>query len=168
MMTCLGVFLLGSNFFGTLASQTSWNSISFARLGKFSFIICSNTFSISCCRSFPSGTPIIQILECLRLSQRVLSLPSFFLNSCFFILFQLDFYVSLLFQIIALNPGFLPVTIGSLNILVYFILGIFHFWPSSVSSVSVLITRALNSPTDRLAISLSLSCLSEVLLCSFI
>ena len=45
IMMCLGVFLLGSNFFGTLsASWTSWKSISFARLGKFSFIVFSNKF----------------------------------------------------------------------------------------------------------------------------
>ena len=42
---CLGVFLFGSNFFGTIwASWISQKSISFARLGKFSFIICSNKF----------------------------------------------------------------------------------------------------------------------------
>ena len=43
IMMCLGVYLLGSKFFGTLwGSWTYWKSISFARLGKFSFIICSN------------------------------------------------------------------------------------------------------------------------------
>ena len=77
IMMCLGVFLFGSNFFGILwASQTSWNSISFAKLGKFSFIICSNKFSTS--SSSPYGTPIIQTLECLTLSQRFLSLSSIF------------------------------------------------------------------------------------------
>ena len=49
MMMCLGVFLFGSNFSGTLwVSWISWKSISFTRLGKFSFIIFSNKFSISC------------------------------------------------------------------------------------------------------------------------
>ena len=95
-----------------------------------------------------------------------------FLNSCFFIPFQLDVYFFLLFQVVDLSPGFLPVTVGSLNILLYFILGIFHlffhFRPSSLSSVSILITRALNPPSDRLAISSSLSSLSGVLLCSSI
>ena len=68
MMMCLGVFLFGSNFFGTLwASWTSWKSNSFARLGKFSFITYSNKFSTSSCSS-PSGTPIIWILERFRLS----------------------------------------------------------------------------------------------------
>ena len=51
-----------------------------------------------------------------------------FLNSCFFILFQLDVYFPLLLQMVALNPSFLPVTVGSLNILLYFILAIFHLF----------------------------------------
>ena len=79
MIMCLSVFLFGYNFFGTLwASWTSWKSISFARLGKFSFIICSSTFSISCYCSSPSGTPIIQILEHFRLSQSPQPLFMFF------------------------------------------------------------------------------------------
>ena len=78
MMMCLGVGFLGSNFFETLwASWTSWKSVSFARLGKFSFIICSNKFSVSCCCS-TFGTPIIRILECFRLSPRFVSLSSLF------------------------------------------------------------------------------------------
>ena len=73
MMMFLGVFL-----FGTLwASWTSWKSISLPRLGKF-FIIFSNKCSISCSPSSPSGTPMIQMLECLKLSWRFLSLSSFF------------------------------------------------------------------------------------------
>ena len=52
-MMCLGVFLLGSSFFGTLLpSWISWKSLSFARLGKFS-IIFLNKFSISCSSSSP-------------------------------------------------------------------------------------------------------------------
>ena len=78
-MMCLGVFLLWSNFFGThWASWISWKSVFFARLGKFSFIICSNTFSNSCSSSSPSGTPMIQMLEHLKMSWRFLSLSSFF------------------------------------------------------------------------------------------
>ena len=79
MMMCLGVLFFGSNIFGTLwASQTSWMSISFARMGKFSFIICSNKFSISCSCYSLSGTPMIQILACLKLSQRFLGFSPFF------------------------------------------------------------------------------------------
>ena len=66
----------GSKLFATLwASWTSWKSNSFARLGKFSFIICSNKLSISCYS--PSGTLMLQMLECLKLSLRFFSLSSF-------------------------------------------------------------------------------------------
>ena len=44
----------------------------------------SNKFSISCSFSFPSSTPMTQVLICLKLSQKLLSLSSFFL--CFFVL----------------------------------------------------------------------------------
>ena len=60
------------------ASWTSWKSISFARLGKFSSIICSNKFSIFCSSSSPSGTPIIRMLEHFEMPWRFLSLSSFF------------------------------------------------------------------------------------------
>ena len=158
-MMCLGVFFFGSNFFGTLwASWTSWKSISFTRLGKFSFIIYSSKLSSSCCRSFPSGTPIIRILECFRLSQRFERLSPFFLDSCFFILFQLDVYFFLLFQIVDLSPGFFPVLLVPwifcfISRWISFICS-FIFRPSSIRSVRILITRALNSPSDRLVISL--------------
>ena len=121
--------LLGPNFFGTLwASWASWASISFTRLGEFSFIICSDKFSISWSSSSPSGTPIIQILEHFRLLQRFLNLSSFFFVSCFFILFWLDVYFFLLFQLFDLSPSFLPFTVGSLYILLYFTLHSFHFF----------------------------------------
>ena len=54
--------------------------------------------------------------------------PFIFLNSCFFILFQLDVRFFLLVQIIDLSPGFLLVTVGSLNILLYSTLGILYFF----------------------------------------
>ena len=79
IMMWLGVCFLESNFFGALwVSWTSWKSISLARLGKFSFIMFSNQFSI-CCFSFsPSGIPMIRMLECLKLCWRFLNLYSFF------------------------------------------------------------------------------------------
>ena len=58
--------------------ETSWKSVSFARLGKFPFIMFSHKFSISCSSSSPSGTPMIQMFEHFKLSQRFLSLSSFF------------------------------------------------------------------------------------------
>ena len=111
MMMCLGVFLLWSNFFGSLwASWTSWKSISFARLGKFYFIICSNTISISCsCSS--SVTPMILRLERLKSSQSFLSLSSFFkiLVSSFFSgwMFISSFYSKLLIWVPVSFPSLL-------------------------------------------------------------
>ena len=113
---------------------------------------------------------MIQMLYCLKLSQRFLGLSSFFLNSYFFILFRLDVYFFLLFQIVDLSPGFLPFTVGSLFILLYFTLGSLYssiiLQPSSISSVSILIISVLNSASDRLSISLLLSSFSGVLICS--
>ena len=68
-------------------------SISFTKVGKFSFIIFSNKVSISGYSSSPSGIPMIQMLVCLKLSQRFLSLSYlfklFFLHAivieCFFL-----------------------------------------------------------------------------------
>ena len=129
MMMCLGVFLFGSNFFGTLwASWTSWKSISFTRLGKFSFIICSNKFSNFLLLFFSFWHPYNLDIGTFQIFPEVPKSLFTFLDSCFFILFWLDVYFFLLFHVIALSPGFLPVTVGSLNILLYFILGIFHLF----------------------------------------
>ena len=171
---CLGVLLLGSNFFGPLwASWTYWKSISFTRSRKFSFINYPNNFSISCFLPPPSGTSIIWMLECLKLSWRLLSLSSFFfLHYCFFILFQLDAYCFLLLQIVDLSPSFLLFTVGSLYIFLFSLcvgfVSSFILWLSSTNFVSILITSVLNSAWDRLAISLLLSSFSGVLICSFI
>ena len=79
IMMCLGLFLLGSNLLGlSELPALACMSISFARLGKFSFIIFSKKISISCFSYSPSGTPMIQMLEHLKLSWRFLSLSSFF------------------------------------------------------------------------------------------
>ena len=161
---CLGVFLLGFDVFGTL--RTSWicMSISFTRLGKFSFIIFSNKFSISCSSSSPFGTPMIQMLECLKLCQKFLSLSSFFLNSCFFILFWLNVSFFVLLQIADLSHSFLPFTVDPLYIFLYFTLYSLHSYfilqLYSFISVSILITSVLNSASDRLAVSSLLSSFS--------
>ena len=175
-MACLGVVLFWSISFGTLwASWTSWNSVSFTRLGKFSFIICSNKFSISCCCSSPPGTLIIQILEHLKLFQRFLSLSSFFkiLVSSFCSSWMFIYSLcskSLTWVLVSFLSLLVLWIVCFISLCVSFISFIYSFilWPSSISSVSILITRAFNSPSDRLSISLSLSSLSGVLLCSFI
>ena len=83
IMMCLGVFLLGSNFFGTLGflglhvyflHQTGEVFLHYFFKQIFHFLLFL----------FSSGTPMIWMLECLKLSQRLLSLSSFFLDSCFF------------------------------------------------------------------------------------
>ena len=76
---CLGVFLLGFILFGTLWVSWTWVIISFSILGKFSTIISSSIFSWPFFLSSFSGTPMIQMLGCLTLSQRSLRLSSFLL-----------------------------------------------------------------------------------------
>ena len=71
----------------------SWTcvSISFTKLGKFSFIIFSNRFPVSYSFSYLSGTPVMQMLDCLKLFQRLLTLSSFFWIPFFLVLFKKDF-----------------------------------------------------------------------------
>ena len=83
---CLGVFLLGFILIGTLWVSWTWVIISFPILGKFSTIISSSIFSWSFFLSSSSGTPMIQMLECLILSWRSLRLSSFLLIRFSFIL----------------------------------------------------------------------------------
>ena len=75
----LGVFRLGFILFGTLWVSWTWVIISFPILGKFSTIISSSIFSWTFFLSSSSGTPMIQMLRHLTLSQRSLRLSSFLL-----------------------------------------------------------------------------------------
>ena len=173
-MMCLGVFLLGSSFFGTLwAPWTSWKSISFTRLGKFSFIMFSNKFSFACSSSSPSGTPMIWISEHLKLSQRFLSLSSFFellclhsvLVECFGVFFcsKLLIWVLVSFASLFVHCIFFFISLSMAFTSSYIL------YPNSMISVSILITSVLNSALDRLAISSLLSCIfSGALICSFL
>ena len=81
---CLGMFLLGFILYGTLCASWTWLTISFSMWGKFSTIISSKIFSYPFFFSSSSGTPMIQMLVCLILSQRSLRL-----SSVLFILFTL-------------------------------------------------------------------------------
>ena len=75
---CLGAFHLGFLLFGNLWVSWTWVTISFPILGKFSTIISSSIFSWPFFLSSSSGTPMIQMLGLLTLSQRSLRLSSFF------------------------------------------------------------------------------------------
>ena len=127
MMMCFCLFLFGSHFFGTLGFLDFLEVCFLCQIGEvFLHYFFKQVFN-DLLFLFSSGTPMIHMLEHLKLSQRFLGLSSFFLSSCFFILFQLNVYFSLLVQIIYMNPGFLPFTVGSLYILLYFTLGSLHF-----------------------------------------
>ena len=92
---CLGVFCLGFILFGTLWVSWIWVTIFFPILGKFQTIISSSGFSWPFFFSSSSGTPMIQMLGHLTLSQRSLRLSSFlliFLFSSLFYIF-LPFYL---------------------------------------------------------------------------
>ena len=82
---------------------------------------------MSCSSSSPSGTPMIWMLEHLKLSQMFLRLSSFFFKSCFSF-FWLNVYFFLLLQIVDLSPSFLPFTVGSLYIFLYFALHSHHLF----------------------------------------
>ena len=83
---CFEVFHLGFILFGTLWVSWTWVTISFPILGKFSTIISSSIFSWPFFLFSSSGTPMIQMLGCLTLSQRSLRLSSFLLIHFSFIL----------------------------------------------------------------------------------
>ena len=76
---CPGVFYLGFILFGTLWVSWTWVALPFPILGKFSAIISSSIFTRPFFLSSSSGTPMIQMLWCLTLSQRSLRLSSFLL-----------------------------------------------------------------------------------------
>ena len=114
IMLCHGVGLFTSILFGTLCASWSCMTISFTKLGKFSFISFSNRFPLSYSFSSPSVTPMMQMLEHLKLFQRLLTLASFFWILFFFLLFSLVVFCFLIFQIIDLTLSLIHSTIVSL------------------------------------------------------
>ena len=102
------------------------------------------------------------------MSWRFLSLSFFWIlvsSFCFVWMFIFPFCSkSLLWVLVSFLSLLVPWIFCFISFWVSFLCS-FIFCPSSFSSVSILITRALNSPSDRLVISSSLSSLSEVLLC---
>ena len=166
-MMCLGVGFLHPSCLGLCASWTCM-SMSPTKLGKFSFIIFSNRFPISCSFS-SSGTPMMRMLYPLKLSQRLLILSSFFLNSFSFLLFWLVvfWYVpnhwlnSCLQPLYCYFPKLFRISLSESFISDWIF---FKLLRSSLSSLSILITSVLNSASGRLFISISFSSFSEVLI----
>ena len=167
---CLGVVLFGSTLFRILWAYWACMSLSFIKVGKFSFIIFSNKFSISCSFSSP-GTPMIQMLECLKLSQRFLNLSSFFkILISSFVLSE-----CLLFPCVPncwFEPQLLSVHCWFLYIFLYFTLHSLHFFLYFLTIFNHFCEhpdyQCLNSASDRLSICLSLSSVFGALICSFI
>ena len=89
-------FVLGFILYGTLGLLDL--TISFSMLGKFLTLISSKIFSYPLFFSSSSGTPIIQVLVCLILSQR-----SVRLSSVLFMLFTLFCSSELISTILSSN-----------------------------------------------------------------
>ena len=115
---CLGVFLLGFILYGTLYASHTWLTTSFFMLGKFSTIISSKIFSYPFFFPSFSGTPIIQILMHLILSQNSLRL-----SLVLFILFTL-FYSS---EAISIISSFSSLIHSSASYILLFFQSIFNF-----------------------------------------
>ena len=124
---CLVVFCLGFLLFGTLWVSWTWVAISFTILGKFSTIISSSIFSCPFFFSSSSGTPMIQKLGYLTLSQRPLRLSSFFFSFLFLFssLFHLfpPFYFHLTYPLFCLSYS----TVGSLQSVINLSYCIVHY-----------------------------------------
>ena len=83
-MTCLGAGLFASILFGTLRFL-DLNVYFLHQLREVFFRYFSNRFLISCSFSSSSGTLVMRMLECLKLSHRLLTLSLFFwiIFSCY-------------------------------------------------------------------------------------
>ena len=160
--------------------QFLWNSLSFLdflevyflfQIGEV-FLLCFFKYVFSfLLLLFSFHQPYHSDVGMVKVVPEVLEPPLFFLNSCFFILFWLDAYFFVLFQIVALSPDFLtsllvPCVFSFISLCIAFICS-FILQPSSIISVSILITSVLNSASDQLFISSSLSSFSGVVICSF-
>ena len=174
-MICLGVILFASIFLGTLCASQTCMSVSFTKLGNFFFSLFFQVdLQFLALFSSPSGTPMIQMLECLKLSQRLLILSSFLkvlFSSCSDWLFFASLCSKSLIWFSASSPLLLfPCKFFFISIRVSFVYGwiIFMLLRSSLSSLSILVTSVLNSASDRLLISILFSSFGGALIYSFI
>ena len=135
---CLGVFCLGFILFGTLWVSWTWVIISFPILGKFSTIISSSILSWPFFLS-SFGTPMIQMLGHLALSQRSLSLSSFPL-----ILFSFFLFASFIYTILSSTSliisfaSVILLLVPSRVFLISFIALLIIYWLFFISSRSLL------------------------------
>ena len=90
-----------------LGLSVSWTcmSTSFTKLGKFSFIIFSNRFPISCSFSSRSGTPMMPMLDLLKLSRGHLYYPHFFR---FFFLLEKSYFIVVQLHLSTFTPHHTP------------------------------------------------------------
>ena len=123
---CLGVFHLGFILIGILWVSWTWVIISFPILGKFSTIISPSIFSRSVFLS-SSGTPMIQMLVHLTLSQRPLRLSSFLLIR--FSFFLSDSFISnfLSSTSLILSSASVILLFVASRMFFYLIYGIIHY-----------------------------------------
>ena len=115
---CLMMFHLGFILFGILWVSWTWEAISFLILGKFSTIISSSISSWPFFLS-SSGTPTIQVLGHLTLSQGSLRLSSF-------LLIHFSFFLS---------ASFIPTTLSSTSLILSSASVILLLGPSSVFDI---------------------------------
>ena len=148
---CLGVGLFASNLFRTLCASWTCTSISFAKLGKVSFLIFSNRFLFFCPFSSPSDSPMMWMLYLLKLSQRLLTLLSFFwilfscCSVCLFFFFFLLPYVSNHWSDSWLHPAYCCFPVNCSLFQVVFIL---RFWLDLLYTIEVL-TKFLEHPYNQ-------------------
>ena len=122
IMMYLGVFPRGSSFFGTLSFLDFLKVYFLCQIGEvlllyfFKLVFNFLLFFFSFWHPYYSNVGKFKVVSELPKPFLIF----FFLNSCFFILFWLNVYFFLLFQIIDLSPSFLPFTIDSLYIFLYF------------------------------------------------
>ena len=129
---CLGVFCLGFILFGTPWVSWTWVIISLPNLGNFSTII-SSIFSWSFFLS--SGTPMIQMLRHLTLSQRSLRLSSFLLIHFSFFLSDSLISTILSFTLLILSSASIilllfpsRVFFNLIYCIIHYILTLFYFF----------------------------------------
>ena len=113
IMMCFGVVLFGSNLFGTLCFLDLYlyflhqiREVFFHYFFPISFQFLA--LSLLLLAFYDSDVAMFGDVP-----EKPYTIPVFF-SSFFFLLFWLKAYFSLTFQIIDLNPGFIPSTIGSL------------------------------------------------------